>query len=197
MGAMTRSLWLSLVAVVLIAWSSAWAAPRDPDVPLTNARNDWWMIGKDAKTTTSKCIGNPKTPVCAVETVEACLIRRDKKLCQIAAGPLEIFLPNDHIIPPTEKYRINKAMRLTKKNMPAWETPENSHGFRHVGDIEIEIETWRCDIKGACDHSESKFLATYLVRPTESQWSVAGRIECSGEPGWWGSACIGWPKTRR
>lgn len=197
MAGMTRSLRLILAGVVLMASSAAWAAPRDPDVPLTNARNDWWMIGKDAKTTTSKCIGNPKTPLCAVETVEACLVRQDKKLCRIAAGPLKMFLPYEDVVLPVEQYRVNKAKRLTKKNMPSWEIPPNGYSFRHIGDIQIELETRYCDAHGTCDIRASIFFSTYLVRWTGSQWSVAGGIACSGEPGLWGSACVGWPESRR
>ncbi len=194
---MKRDLSPILLGVILMAWSSAWAAPRDPDVPLTNARNDWWMIGEDAKTTTSKCIGNPKTPLCAAETVEACRIRRDKRLCRIGAGPLTIFLPDDPVIPPYEKYRINSARRLTKKNTPSWETRKNGFGFRHVGDIEIEFDTWYCDAKGGCGDHAPKHYATYLIRRTGSRWSVAGRADCPPTDVGRASGCQEWPNTLR
>ena len=192
-----RAAWLILMAVVGLGWSSAWAAPPDPDVPLTNARHDWWMIGKDAKTTTSKCIGNPKTALCAVETVGACLVRQDKKLCEIAAGSLKIYLPFKVAVLPIEKYRVNKAMRLTKKNMPAWETPQNGYGFRHIGDIEIELERRYCDANGACDDHASKFSTTYLARRTGSQWSIAGGIPCAAKDIGFASGCLSWPERGR
>jgi len=189
---MRGAAWLILIVVVGLGWSSARAATRDPDVPLTNARNDWWMIGKDAKHTTSKCIGNPKTALCAVETVEACLIRREKNLCRIGAGPLKIFLPDDHVVPETEKYRINRARRLTR--LPSWETPSNGYGFRHVGDILVEIQTWDCDATYACE-PDPGYFHTFLVRLTGQRWSVAGRISCDIEAS--GSSCVDWPYTKR
>src|SRR5919204_386353 len=36
---------------------------------------------------TSACVGDPKTPICAVETVLACLQRGDWKLCESALPP--------------------------------------------------------------------------------------------------------------
>jgi hypothetical protein len=37
-----------------------------------------------ANTSTSDCIGDPKTPACALETLIACGVRKDAKLCGIA-----------------------------------------------------------------------------------------------------------------
>ena len=36
---------------------------------------------------TSRCIGNPKTPLCAVETFIACWVRRNRPLCEIVGKP--------------------------------------------------------------------------------------------------------------
>jgi hypothetical protein len=44
----------------------------------------WKRMTNFGAETQSDCIGNPKTPLCAVETFIACLVRRDGDLCAIA-----------------------------------------------------------------------------------------------------------------
>jgi hypothetical protein len=36
---------------------------------------------------TSRCIGNPRTPLCAVETLIACWVRRDRHFCEMVGSP--------------------------------------------------------------------------------------------------------------
>jgi hypothetical protein len=58
---------------------AALAAAPDPDVPKPDPPKKWRMLTKDSAT--SKCLGDPRTPLCAVETLLACQRRGTKRLC--------------------------------------------------------------------------------------------------------------------
>ena len=49
----------------------------------------WQVVGHGAADTTSRCIGDPKTPRCAMETLMACPIRGDYDLCRRAESDPE------------------------------------------------------------------------------------------------------------
>ena len=46
----------------------------------------WRIITQDDKTGTSDCIGEPVSPVCAIDTVRACYERKQYELCLMAWG---------------------------------------------------------------------------------------------------------------
>jgi len=56
-------------------WEASAAAQGLP--PLT-PRKIWWTLGWNAKTTTSHCIGDPRSPLCAAETMMACEAQGDR-----------------------------------------------------------------------------------------------------------------------
>jgi len=61
---------VTLAIFILICPASGWSGEKRV-LDFTNAGS------------TSRCIGDPKTPLCAAETMAACLIRADWKLCEL------------------------------------------------------------------------------------------------------------------
>lgn len=55
-------------------------------LPPITPKGQYFVMTKDKETTTSDCVGNPKTPMCAVETLLACFVRVVDYLCQTALG---------------------------------------------------------------------------------------------------------------
>ena len=84
------------------------AGGNDPNSGL-NFDGSFRLMTRDDTTSTSKCIGNPVTPLCAIETHLACWARDNKELCEIAfgrkSGPPTPFKITDNIINKTG-YRI-------------------------------------------------------------------------------------------
>jgi hypothetical protein len=39
------------------------------------SQHPWRVMTQSDAISTSRCIGDPKTPLCAIETVEACIVR--------------------------------------------------------------------------------------------------------------------------
>lgn len=169
--------YLSSIAVVIALSSASLAAPRDPDLPRLDGKHEWHTIGPSAKTTQSKCIGQTTTPVCAIETAEACRVRRDDRLCKIAAGPFKLFAPDKSYERPTpEQYRVERAFRMNRRNLPSWELGAKHH-FRQIGDIEVEIVFRQCDSSKCNPYGDES--STYLLRRIDKRWYVIGQIGCA------------------
>ncbi|MEO5337646.1 MAG: hypothetical protein H7841_12235, partial [Magnetospirillum sp. WYHS-4] len=57
-----------------------------PDPP-----DKWHVVSWDPAITTSRCIGNPVTPRCALETFFACSVRLELALCRLVLPENEDF----------------------------------------------------------------------------------------------------------
>jgi hypothetical protein len=148
------------------------AAAHDPDVPKPDPPDFWRYITLDDATTTSKCIGDPRTPLCAVETMNACFVRRDDHLCMLVRDEP----PFEHIGPIPEarrldefRYRVISARRVGREDIPrefrsgdlAW----------HVGDVKILVEEEYCSPQT----SQCGFFhggGPYIVRKRGSKWKM-------------------------
>jgi hypothetical protein len=78
----------SFAVLALLIGATAGAAfaggVDDPDLPPIDPPGRWRVLTHDDATSTSKCIGNPKTPLCAVESWNACKLRHVGELCLVA-----------------------------------------------------------------------------------------------------------------
>jgi hypothetical protein len=77
-----RAMILARIAFFFILSAPVWAADG-PDYAKDPAIGVKRVVTKATKTTDSKCVGDPKTPVCAMETVVACLVRQSYWLCHL------------------------------------------------------------------------------------------------------------------
>jgi hypothetical protein len=103
------------IAFFLILSAPVWAAdgPGYSNDPAIGVKR---VMTKDPETTDSKCVGDPKTPVCALETMLACLVRQQPDLCRkmgIRRGCFEKRLYK-------REYVIISSNRIDQKNIPAY-----------------------------------------------------------------------------
>ena len=70
---------------------------------------------------TSKCIGDPRTPACALDTMFACVVRRDAELCR-RVGIDETFAREPCFKPGIldARYKIKEIELLAEKDMPPY-----------------------------------------------------------------------------
>ncbi|MGQ0664601.1 MAG: hypothetical protein ACT4P2_13695, partial [Pseudomonadota bacterium] len=73
-------------ALAIAVADPARAQPSDSDLPPADLPHYWRAMDQTDVASTSKCLGNPITPLCAVEHIIACEVRRDDELCMIAMG---------------------------------------------------------------------------------------------------------------
>ena len=82
------AIWLALMAGGLVA-PAAWAGGTTPEEEVLGQLR---RIGPD---TAGGCIGDPRTPVCALDTLYACIARLDFSVCKrVGQGPE----PNEELI---------------------------------------------------------------------------------------------------
>jgi hypothetical protein len=166
-----------LFAVCLVA---AAIPARADDVPLPELtpKGQYLVMTQDDATSTSKCIGDPKTPLCAVETEMAVQVRGKLDFQRIAmgleGGPLfDDRKPGSPII-----YRVVRREVLSDRRFP-W-NPKRDLGWRNgglimqAGDIRIDIIYVNCyrEISlTACEHFWGSPEA-YIVRRMGDRWVV-------------------------
>ena len=162
--------WLFLMVVMLsgaLAGDHAARAADASDLPPVDPPGRWHVLTQDDATSDSKCIGNPVTPLCAVETVLACFTRRDDRLCQVGMGL-------DHL---PGRIRLNKRPDLSEhyrvvaveKIKAPWRSKINGERLAS-GDAVLKILSVLCQNK-VCEKPMGTPTA-YLARPVDRHWAV-------------------------
>ncbi|MBI3709765.1 MAG: hypothetical protein HY246_19120 [Proteobacteria bacterium] len=190
---------LAVVAIAALLAGPATAAPRDPDVPRPDPPGRWRVIDHTDEKSTSKCIGNPITPLCTVETDRACLLRKDDKLCAATVGRtvddirlireeserdyderMRAVFAKSRIprLDEYEKFRVIKAERASAKNLPRLKAPINrrSKPYRvEIGDIVItidEVNCWRSGPMPGCSTPPYGLKWIYFLHRKGDQWVI-------------------------
>lgn len=156
------------VALTLVWAPNAMAA--DPDVPRRDPKGFYRYLTQEADSTTSTCIGNPITPLCAVETVLACVARRNDDLCRMATKPgfpdLEfskgVKSPFDDM-----RYFVSFSKRLDAKNARLFRVGRT---IPNPGDVVISLKRGNRAPGGW--EREWHEPTIFLTRQYEGEWRV-------------------------
>ena len=151
---------LFAVGLVVIAAFAAHTLPASAQgLPVRN-------ITQNEATTTSACIGDPKTPLCAVETFLACAVRRDMSLCRRVG--VDNFSFVDRV--GTTEYVVTSQKTIRKKDFP--DNLRNTDWYR-PGNVEIYFFLRDCPPGEyvPCVYIGWHRYSAY-VRPTASLWRV-------------------------
>jgi hypothetical protein len=175
-----------LLAFACLLANDVSAGAHDPDLPAIDPPGQGRVMTHDDASSTSKCIGNPITPLCAVETDIACFTRKNNDLCRIAMGldSLIEFYRGQPIPDVYYRYRVLSAKRFTEQNLPPprqlppsasppeWWYTEDRRQYR-PGDVEIVVlkqycrrNPDKCNRVSAADH------LAYDLRRKGASWSV-------------------------
>jgi hypothetical protein len=125
-----------LFSLTLSSLAFAVERTEDLDLPTPDKPGTWRWMTQDPKTTTSRCVGETKTPLCTIETFLACRIRANDELCGIAGSETGY---GNHSLDRDEytRYRVAKVTRWDERNLGRrrWE----------VGDLWIDVLEWDCN----------------------------------------------------
>jgi hypothetical protein len=168
---MRKLAWL-LAAFVTLGFP-AYAEDAPPELPPIDGPDQWHVLTHDDATSTSKCIGDPKTPLCAVETVLACFLRHKDELCRIGSGDPNFPSIFQTEIQPAESWRYWVAgVELVSEN--------NRGSFKRVrylkpqlGDIAVRISDAPC-YDNKC-YKPVGPPTIYLVRRNGDKWMAADK----------------------
>jgi hypothetical protein len=155
-----------MVAMALLA-----AALMPPDASIaggpqhTGKAPRWRTLTDSEETTTSKCIGKPVTPICAVETLNACFKRKQIELCRMAVinGGSETFDLSYSSPKSKTEYTIIKYQTIQH-------VPANLRDVTWIkrGDVRSEAAERSCPLtRDTCagERSMSFLYMTRRVRP--------------------------------
>lgn len=162
--------WVLVICASLIGCGRAVA--QEIDIGTPDAAGHWRKLTRTAGT--SDCIGDPRSPICAVETFIACSARNEPRLCRIASGPKRRPPPGGSFIPNATLYRFLEVKRLERPDFPA-EWSDDGKGAR-PGDV--KIAAWLRECWGECDRTGIR--ENYWVRQDGERWWLAW----CGEPDW-------------
>jgi hypothetical protein len=111
---------------------------------------------------TSTCIGDPRTPVCAVETFLACIERRDKRLCQRAV----VFDFSFAHSPAGTRYQVLSSRILREEDVPPEERHDDEWMLPSYAEVVIRHLTVR---RPWCPNGCEVY---YSVKPMGIEWKV-------------------------
>lgn len=165
-------LFLAMMAVPAFVTGGGQGVAAEPsDLPPVDPPGVWRALTQDDSTTDSKCLGNPVTPLCAVETVMACRYRGIDELCRIGMG---LSRPTGYgrkawTLGNIERYRIVETATVGKSNKI-----QQAFIYPHVyldldiGDTVILVHTKYCDDEECSGPAPTK----YQLRRRGEQWTI-------------------------
>jgi len=148
-------------AVVLFA-SAAMAGGIEPDPNAATA--DWDVVRQSDAASTSRCIGKPETPLCAVETLLACFVRSEKELCDVVGKDMPSFYFNSKSPWASERYKVLDTKTLQDANIPDYKR-EGPWAWR-AGDVQIVMRRTNC---------RNEKCPSYIGPPTTFTMRLEGR----------------------
>jgi len=164
---------------VMIGLAASSAIADDDAIPKPDPVGWWRVIHVDDARSTSKCVGNPITPLCVAETWMGCHVRRDQELCRMADPKYDDFgRPFPKVARTSiKRYRILSADRLTRKTIPK-PTYENDSSNWRPGDIRIMILKVNCTV---FDQGEYCFTGKpdpegFIIRRVDDRWILADTV---------------------
>jgi hypothetical protein len=170
---------LRLVSLVgALALAACAGGAEGPDLPPPDPPDAWRWVTQDDATATSKCIGDPKTPLCAVETIIACFTRDEGTLCGIAHRDTSVGPSRKYPGTPFKatKYRFLSAKRLAEEDISVYDRLACVGAWR-PGNLRVEVREancWRRESGYECKgyFTQEADLKEYIVRPSADRWNV-------------------------
>ena len=168
-----------MILAMLIFAALPASAEEDVPLPALTPAGEYRIMTQDDATSTSQCIGDPVTPLCAVETVMACFERANDELCRVGMG----LDQNPGMVPEMESYgfllyRVVRREVVTDRRFP-W-PPKRDLPWRpgelsvQPGDVRIDVIEKPCSSISSPETCSSTWgnPRTFIVRHEGKRWSV-------------------------
>ena len=134
----------------------------------------WRVMTMEDATSTSRCIGDPRTPLCAVETLMACFIRRQGQLCAISHGYPPSEAGRFRLSKPGPSYRTEYRVvrfHLIRNNDPLLNLDVE---WLKPGDVDITVYRRFCLPPRQSCLGEPVTRFVYAVRRDGDRWRITG-----------------------
>ena len=179
------SSFLVLAFVSVITLTSAMAIdsappanqPATSPAPAKPRPARWRVMTYDDATSTSRCIGDPRTPLCAIETHMACFLRGFVKLCTLSHGLPESEAKRFYISEADPRFVGHKIeYRVTYIHRVRDTDPRLNWNVDWLkpGDIEIRTLERSCPALIEQCTSVNHYGFSFSVRRMDGRWRIAG-----------------------
>jgi hypothetical protein len=167
---------LASVFIALLGSGTAWSNPPSPQpLPAMPLAVDMTVPKETrritAKSATSTCIGDPRTPLCAAETFLACVARQAPQLCERVAVEWRSGFAEE---PREEVYRVRsiKRERLQDFSKDARRDLE-LYGVRPgiVAPGDVMVSLWLRQSEPICEKQHWCFYDVY-ARRMDGGWQI-------------------------
>ncbi len=119
---------------------------------------------------TSRCIGDPRTPLCAFETFIACWVRRDISLCEMVGRP-NLSLRDDANALPGIAYFVRKSFTIREEDIPDHLKDAN---WYQPGMVNIDLEIRDCLTEELVCHGSNWRGYSGSLERVGDLWRVVG-----------------------
>lgn len=109
------------------------------------------ILGWTAETSTSECIGDPRSALCAAETYKSCVLWGRPELCDIVRNPYpmeRVFLPDNYRRLSQTLYQLLDQRPLAGGDIPPPQA-KGPHAWK-AGDIAMLMQWHTCDPRDQC-----------------------------------------------
>lgn len=129
----------------------------------------WRKLTWDDATTTSKCIGKPVTPICAVETMLACYMQSRENLCHLAIFGQEDrqFIYSEASPALYTAYRISAVKKVRAGNLVRL-----LDEVAQPGDVLVDLRDKACEVKSHRCENDIGPPTTHLLRKVGEEWRI-------------------------
>ena len=143
----------------------------------TGSASAWHAIAYDDALTTAKCVGDLRTPVCAVETVYGCFIRggdlcrRAIKVAELAES-FAVENRSNRII----RYKVRR-IRVARADEPLFQPTPDKNGedtalWSLPGDVIVTVHRRMCQLPGPMCERGRPLTQHFLVRREDGLWRM-------------------------
>jgi len=140
-----RQVTLAMAAIAIAVVLASTATAAEDRFRILRFRPGW---------TSSACVGDPKTPLCAVETQLACALRDERDLCRKIGWQLPDLERSSDNRPSGAKgtyaylYRVTGRARINDADIPD-ERRDGRQAWR-PGDLALRLDLFQCSGSVAC-----------------------------------------------
>ena len=117
----------------------------------------------------SSCVGQPRTPICAVETLLACFFQRNADLCAVATPADARQSPAIHFAQSgtAVDYVVTGVHPVQEQDIaPDLKTAD----WIKVGDVEVIVVEWTCPASNDTCLGGPSDVFSYYARPSGTTW---------------------------
>lgn len=142
-------------------------AKIDDTIPHPDPEGVWRIVTQDPSTTTSKCVGDASSILCAVDTFRACVDRMDNRLCRKV-----MIHPHEYDTLWNSYYRIEKTKLVTCDNLSETGRADEEIDLPKIGDVIVGYSKVSCHIGEDCSGKEASYNHL-IMRKTKTGWKEA------------------------